>query len=98
MDEKIQPEKRREEFMTLRDLEPGDIFRHARSRAKQPDKFVVIGLSEFNRAHGSATRLCQSRTGLWLHKSCRLEVIKISESIHKQTIIEEAKAKKEVKK
>lgn len=80
--------------MTLKDLEPGDKFVHAKSKAKHPKQFLVKGNPMFNRHHGSATRICidllkQEAVG----KSCKLEVKKIGESLHKQKMLEQAKTK-----
>lgn len=72
--------------MTLRELEPGDIFRHQRSTTKSPKKFIVYGNPAFNRGHGSATRLCRTIDGYWIGKSCKLLVVKTGESIHKEKI------------
>lgn len=73
--------------MILKDLEPGDKFVHAKSKAKHPKKFLVKGSCLFNRGHGSSTRDCIDLQTLEIvGKSCRLEVVKIGESIHKQKI------------
>lgn len=78
--------------MTLKDLEPGDIFVHAKSRAKHPHRFVVLGNCTFNRGHGSSTRLCRNVSDRETQgKSCRLEVKKVGESIHKQKLLSNAK-------
>ena len=74
--------------MTLRDLEPGDIFRHKKSKDKHPDKFVVYGSPEYNHGYGAATRMCRTMAGQWRGKSCRLEVVKMGESQHKAKLME----------
>lgn len=80
--------------MTLKDLEPGDKFVHANSKAKTPKQFVVKGNCMFNRHHGSSTRHCiDLKNRAIVGKSCRLEVVKIGESQHKQKYLEQAKAK-----
>jgi hypothetical protein len=80
--------------MILRDLEPGDKFVHAKSKAKNPKQYLVKGNCMYNAGHGSATRQCidllkQKVVG----KSCKLEVKKIGESLHKQKFLEQAKVK-----
>jgi hypothetical protein len=80
--------------MTLKDLEPGDKFVHAKSPAKHPKQFLVKGNCMYNAGHGSATRTCidllkQEIVG----KSCKLEVKKIGESLHKQKFLERANVK-----
>lgn len=73
--------------MTLKDLEPGDIFVHAKSKARNPQKFVVLGNCIYNQGHGSSTRLCRNIGKQQAEsKSCRLEVKKTGESIHKQKL------------
>lgn len=80
--------------MTLRDLEPGDKFVHAKSKAKKPKQFIVKGNPMFNAGHGSATRLCIDLIKREVvGKSCKLEVKKIGESLHKQKMLEQAKGK-----
>lgn len=74
--------------MKLKELEPGDIFVHAKSKAKAPAKFLVLGKCEFNRGHGSSTRMCQNLEKREIEsKSCRMEVNKVGESIHKQKFL-----------
>jgi hypothetical protein len=85
--------KHMSEELTLRDLEPGDIFVHKNSRAKNPTKYLVYGNPEFSQGHGSAIKRCRTLAGEPVNKSCKLEVIKISESIHKKAILEKFKAK-----
>jgi hypothetical protein len=81
--------------MILKDLEPGDKFVHAKSKDKAPKQFIVKGNCLFNSGHGSSTRLCiELKTGAIMGKSCRLEVIKIGESIHKQIFLEKAQKNK----
>lgn len=80
--------------MTLKDLEPGDKFVHAKSKAKNPKRFIVKGSCMFNARHGSATRVCiDIKKRVTVGKSCRLEVKKIGESQHKEKFLEQAKAK-----
>lgn len=57
---------------TLRHLLPGDRFFGLHDKARKV--FEVVGTAEFNRGHGSATRLCKTDNGDRMHKSCRLEV------------------------
>jgi hypothetical protein len=74
--------------MTLKELEPGDKFIHAKATGTFPKKFLVKGSCMFNRGHGSSTRQCVDlQTGNIIGKSCRLEVKKIGESIHKQKML-----------
>jgi hypothetical protein len=80
--------------MILKDLEPGDKFVHAKSKAKHPKQFLVKGNCMYNVGHGSSTRQCvdllkQTIVG----KSCKLEVKKIGESLHKKKMLEQAKSK-----
>lgn len=78
--------------MTLKELQPGDKFVHANSKAKHPKQFMVKGNCEFNRAHGSSTRDCWDLLNrATVSKSCRLEVKKIGESLHKEKIMNDAK-------
>lgn len=80
--------------MILKDLEPGDKFVHAKSKAKSPKQFIVKGNPMFNRGHGSSTRQCIDLLKREVvGKSCKLEVKKIGESLHKQRFLEQAKAK-----
>lgn len=80
--------------MTLKDLEPGDKFVHAKSKAKHPKQFLVKGNCMFNARHGSAIRHCiDLAKRVIVGKSCRLEVKKIGESQHKQKYLEAAKSK-----
>lgn len=73
--------------MTLKELEPGDKFIHANSKSKSPIIFVVKGNCLFNIRHGSATRLCwELPSGKEISKSCRLEIKKVGESVHKNKI------------
>jgi hypothetical protein len=70
--------------MTLRELEPGDMFVHANCKSKKPQKFMVKGSCMFNIRHGGATRLCwKVPTGEIVSKSCNLLIKKIGESVHK---------------
>jgi hypothetical protein len=81
--------------MILKDLEPGDKFVHANSKDKTPKQFIVKGNCLFNSGHGSSTRLCiELKTGAIVGKSCRLEVVKVGESIHKQTFLDKVKTTK----
>lgn len=67
--------------MTLRELEPGDRFIHAKARNKRiADVFRVIGNPEFNLRAGTATRKCNNLTKLTggHDKRCSLEVIKLN--------------------
>ena len=73
--------------MTLRDLEPGDIFVHAKDKANRPARFIVYGNPAFNIGYGSATRVCVTK-GERVGKSCNLEVIKVGESKHKEKIMQ----------
>lgn len=78
--------------MTLKDLEPGDKFVHANSKAKRPKQFIVKGNCMYNARHGSATRKCiDLKNQVIVGKSCRLEVVKIGESKNKAKFIEQAK-------
>jgi len=80
--------------MILRDLEPGDKFVHAKSRAKKPKQFIVKGPPMFNAGHGSATRKCVDlSSNTIVGKSCKLEVVKIGESKHKAKYLEQSKTK-----
>jgi hypothetical protein len=80
--------------MILKDLEPGDIFVHAKSKAKKPKRFIVKGNPMYNAGHGSPTRFCIDLVAREVvGKSCKLEVKKIGESAHKQKFLEQAKAK-----
>jgi hypothetical protein len=80
--------------MTLHSLTPGDIFTHAKSKAKNPTKFIVKGNPMFNRRHGSATRYCfDLKRRELVSKSCRLEVVKVGESKNKQRYMELANKK-----
>lgn len=74
--------------MTLRELEPGDVFVHAKSKAKKPKRFIVYGNPEFNPGYGSATRKCRTLDGVIVGKSCKLEVIPVGISKHKDKIME----------
>jgi len=74
---------------TLNDLEPGDFFVHAKSRAKNPKKYMVLSMPEFNARHGGSTRKCVDLfNNNEVGKSCRLEVIKVGQSLHKAKIME----------
>lgn len=80
--------------MTLRDLTPGDKFVHAKSKAKHPKQFIVKGNCMFNAGHGSSTMTCiDLLTNTTVGKSCKLEVRKIGESLHKQKFLDNAKVK-----
>jgi hypothetical protein len=73
--------------LTLGDLENGDVFVHRNNRkGKHGQKFVVYGNPQFNIRHGSATRMCR-KNGEAVSKSCRLEVIKIGNSVFKEKIM-----------
>lgn len=74
--------------MTLKDLEPGDIFVHLKSKSKTPTRYIVSGQPFFNLGHGSPTRMCRKLCGEWVSKSCKLEVKKVGESAHKAKLIE----------
>ncbi len=71
---------------TLKELNNGDIFIHAKSRAKNPTRYVVYGNPTFNRGHGSSTRNCLNPAREVISKSCRLEVIKKGTSLHADKI------------
>lgn len=73
--------------MNLKELDPGDIFIHAKSKHKKAERFIVYGNSLFNIRHGSPTRQCKKMNGESVSKSCRLEVIKTGESKHKEEIL-----------
>ena len=80
--------------MTLKDLEPGDKFVHRNSKAKNPKQYLVKGSCMFNAGHGSSTRQCVDLlNNTVIGKSCKLEVRKIGESLHKQKMLEQAKGK-----
>lgn len=80
--------------MTLKDLEPGDKFIHAKSKAKHPKQYIVKGNCMFNAGHGSSTRLCIDLLEREVvGKSCKLEVKKIGESLHKAKMLEQVKVK-----
>lgn len=72
--------------MTLYELENGDVFAHAKDKAKQPKRFIVYGNPMRNR-HGR-TRFCKLPTGQLTSKSCDLEVVKIGNSVYKSKIQE----------
>jgi hypothetical protein len=81
--------------MILRELEPGDKFIHAKSRARYPIVFVVKGNCTFNRGHGSSTRECwEMPSGSPVSKSCNLKVTKVGVSIHKEKIMAQHAAPK----
>jgi hypothetical protein len=84
--------------MILRELEVGDKFVHAKSKAKRPKVFTVISNAEFNIARGTATRPCyETASGALVNKICILEVRKIGESKHKQKMIDRLKNKRNEK-
>jgi hypothetical protein len=71
----------------LKDLEIGDIFHSAKDKNGNylHRSYVVRGHCVFNRGHGSATRACVNISRRLLEsKSCRMEVIKEGESVHKK--------------
>lgn len=71
--------------MTLKDLEIGDKFINVN---KPHEKWIVRGNPAFNARHGSPTRVCvKCSDGIYHSKSCKIEVKKIGESIHKQAMI-----------
>lgn len=72
--------------MILKELENGTIFCHAKSKSKNPKKFVVYGNPAFNGRHGSSTRNCKTMDGILVSKSCRLEVTVTGTSIHVEKI------------
>jgi len=77
------------ETITLRDLEPGDIFIHAKGQGKNKQKFIVRSMPEFNPRHGSPTRKCiKLGDNSIVGKACKLKVIKTGESFRKQKFIE----------
>src|SRR4051812_19900726 len=80
--------KSRITMLTLKDLEPGDIFVHAKAKKSQQRKFIVYGNSQFNIRHGGATRMCRTLKGDAVSKSCRLQVTKVGESPYKEKIME----------
>lgn len=64
-------------IVTLKDLEIGDKFYPASQIGKRTPYFLVCGLPEFNKGHGSATRKCKDLSkDILVDKSCRLKVIK----------------------
>lgn len=73
--------------LALKNLEIGDIFSHAKSSKKTPEKFTVYGNSEFNGNFGSATRKCLNQKNEIVNKSCMLDVIKHGTSLFKQKIL-----------
>jgi len=75
--------------MTLRGLEIGDIFIHAKSKSKSPKRFVIITNPYFNIRHGAACRRCRDLGGREYGKSCNLEVKKVGESIHKAKLLQQ---------
>lgn len=74
------------EIKTLKDLDNGDVFVHAKASKYNAKRFVVYGNPIFNRGHGSATRNCKNSAGETVSKSCRLEVIKKGVSVHADKI------------
>lgn len=69
----------------LSTLEPGDIFIAASDKSNPPKEFIVNGMPVFNHGHGSSTRKCVALPAkVEVSKSCRLDVIKVRESKHKQ--------------
>lgn len=61
--------------MTLSSLTPGDIFTHAKSKAKNPTRFIVKGNPI------GAKRICWNLKSSELEsKWCGLEVVKVGES------------------
>jgi hypothetical protein len=72
--------------MTLKELTIGDKF----VNVKKPDeKWIVRGNPSFNARHGSPTRVCVKISDNTLHsKSCKIEVKKIGESVHKEKMIQ----------
>lgn len=68
--------------MTLKELEIGDVFRHA--KGKISTLFRVIDKPVFNIRHGSPTRKCLNLTTDDVEsKSCRLEVLLHQKFINK---------------
>jgi hypothetical protein len=77
--------------MTLRELEIGDKFIHAKDKRKNPKRFVVSGTVRFNLRAGQATRECyEADTGTGCNKMCLLEVRKIGVSTHKEKLLHRA--------
>jgi len=72
--------------MTLKELQPGDVFEHANSKKKKPERFVVYGNAVFNPGHRSATRNCVNSENEIISKSCRLQVNKVGKSVHAEKI------------
>jgi len=63
------------DIVKLKTLAINDRFCHAKNKDK---RFKVIGKPEYNRAHGSATRICYDYAAqTFVSKSCRLDVIKL---------------------
>lgn len=80
----IPKEYKGQPVVMLKDLEIGDIFFNIREPWAE---YTVRGKPMFNRAHGSATRVCQYR-GRLENKSCRLNVVKKGEAANKQELID----------
>lgn len=71
--------------MKLKVLEIGDIFHSAKAKSLLNRDFVVRGNPEFNRGHGSSTRVCVNISRNTIeNKSCRMEVVKTGESAMKE--------------
>ncbi len=74
-----------EEIKKLKELEIGDIFHSAKALHTLYRDYVVRGKPEFNRGHGSSTRVCVNIARNTIEsKSCRMEVIKTGESAMKE--------------
>ena len=75
--------------LTLKDLEPGDIFIHFNGKGKNKQKFIVRSMPEFNHGFGSSTRKCiKLGDNELVGKACKLLVIKTGESLHKAKYME----------
>lgn len=76
----------------LQELEVGDIFVHINDKAKNPTRFLVKGIPEFNLRHGRPTRKCVNlKTHFIVGKSCPLDVYKVGESKYKDKLNEARK-------
>lgn len=71
------------EVTKLKDLEIGDIFRSVKD--KQQREYIKRGDCVFNRGAGSSTCACWDLYNRQIvNKMCRLEVVKIRSSDHKE--------------
>lgn len=68
--------------MQLKDLEIGDVFYPVKDKKKS--KYIKRGVCMFNRGAGTSTCAClQLGDNTIVNKQCRLEVIKLRDSDHK---------------